>query len=351
MTQPRTFISSTCFDLADARASLGTFLKSIGHEPVMSDTLAFGVNPAVHSHRACIDEVDRVHFLVLIVGGRRGGTYVASENSITNEEYRRAVSRKIPIYTFVKKEVDSAARLYKKNPTGNFSDVVDHSDIFKFIELVKSQSENNWVHTFETVADIQEALRSQFAHLHVLYSEQHVRERTPAKKKADVALHNRVPFPSDFSALPEGPSSEEGKLYIKDLRAIHTVLKEMEEASQSSYGEKTKVLWVLARHGKVSTSGRLVIPEPQFKDRAWGTFRGDRVFRQLEPFGIDASYQEDEDHRGARTTSVHLRLRKGKLDLSEALKRLVRDLADRFNDDSAALQAFQNRDMRIYSSG
>ena len=91
MSKPRTFISSTCFDFADARAAIATHLKALGHEPIRSDTSEFGVSLGKHSHDACLDQVDNCDYLILLIGGRRGGSYVGSEQSITNEEYRRAL--------------------------------------------------------------------------------------------------------------------------------------------------------------------------------------------------------------------------------------------------------------------
>jgi hypothetical protein len=120
MAKPRTFVSSTCLDLKDARSVIEEHLKSLGHEPLLSDTLTFGVTPKRHSHQACLDQVDNADYFVLIIGHRPGGTFVGSERSITNEEYRRAMKRHIPVMSFVAEEVDSAAVMYRKNPKADY---------------------------------------------------------------------------------------------------------------------------------------------------------------------------------------------------------------------------------------
>jgi Domain of unknown function (DUF4062) len=125
MSKPRTFLSSTCFDFADARSAIAEHLKLLGHEPIRSDTAEFGVSLGKHSHEACLDQVDNCDYLILLIGGRRGGTFVGSEKSITNEEYRRALKKRKPIITFVKRKVELARRMYKKNPKGDFTGVVD----------------------------------------------------------------------------------------------------------------------------------------------------------------------------------------------------------------------------------
>jgi hypothetical protein len=109
MSKPRTFVSSTCLDLKDARSAIEQHLKTLGHEPLLSNNFTFGVTPKRHSHQACLDQVDNADYFVLIIGRRRGGTYVGSEKSITNEEYRRAVKRGIPIMIFVSQEVERAS--------------------------------------------------------------------------------------------------------------------------------------------------------------------------------------------------------------------------------------------------
>lgn len=110
MSTPRTFVSSTCLDLKDARSSIEQHLIQLGHEPLLSDTLTFGVTPKKHSHQAFLDQVDNADYLILIVGGRRGGTYIGSERSITNEEYRRAMKRRIPVMIFVSEDVLTASK-------------------------------------------------------------------------------------------------------------------------------------------------------------------------------------------------------------------------------------------------
>ena len=169
MSKPRTFISSTCFDFADARAAIAEHLKDLGHEPIRSDLPSFGVSLGKHSHDACLDQVDNCDYLVLLIGGRRGGTFVGSEKSITNEEYRRALKKHKPVISFVKRDVYEALRHYKKNPGGDFMHVVDDTRIFDFIELVSSQSENNWIKAFDNAEEIKQALTDQFAYIALEY--------------------------------------------------------------------------------------------------------------------------------------------------------------------------------------
>lgn len=247
MSKPRTFISSTCFDLADARAALSKYLDELGHEVLASDASTFPVTPGEHSHVACLDQVDNADFLILVVGGRAGGTFVGSEKTITNEEYRRALKRKIPVFIFVKRDVEAASRLFHKNPDGDFKTVVDDTKIFDFIDSIRTRSEDNWIRTFDNVNDIIGGLRAQFAHLHFLFSQSHVKARQPGKAKAPT--EEIPPFPSEFSGLLADSDDEVQRTsLIKGLRYLHNVIKKMYEQKVSGIDEKIKTLEFPIRH-------------------------------------------------------------------------------------------------------
>ena len=287
----------------------------------------------------------RADFLVLVVGGRRGGTHVGSEKSITNEEYRRALKRKIPVVIFVKKDVEGASRLYRKNPTADFSEVVDDVRVFDFIDGIRSRSEDNWVRPYETVTDIIGGLRAQFAYLHLLFSKRHVAERQP-KTKQTAKDSDVAPFPGDFSGLaPETDDELERTSLISGLKAIHGTVKKIRESGVTGIDEKLKVLWLLGRYGTLKDD-RLRMPEAQFKQRAWSTYRGQRVFDQLNEFGIWGSYETADAPDGREISVVDLGL--GEPENAWALNEYVRDLVKRFGEEEG-LDLFTKADMRFYA--
>lgn len=170
MATPRVFISSTCYDLKHIRESLKYFVKTIGYEPVLSDDGDIYYNPSIHTHEACLDEVITCQIFVLIIGGRYGGTYKDTNDSITNEEYRVAAKENIPIFTLVDSAVHSDHLLYLSNKNNNEIDrdkikypASDNIKIFKFIEEVKKNSLNNAIHPFKNFSDIEIYLRKQWA--------------------------------------------------------------------------------------------------------------------------------------------------------------------------------------------
>ena len=170
MTKPRIFISSTCYDLTDARARLTEFLESFGFEVLNSQLKTFGVTPGRHTSQVCLDQVDLADYFILIIGSRSGTLAPDSEKTITNIEYDRARERGLVILPFVKQDVLTARRLFQTNPKADFSTFVESTSIFHFIDQIASAKSDNWLHGFDSVEDIREGLRSQFSYYLLLYA-------------------------------------------------------------------------------------------------------------------------------------------------------------------------------------
>jgi hypothetical protein len=175
MAIPRTFVSSTCYDLSEVRDSLVSFVNTFGFEAVLSERGDIFYHPDLHTHDSCLKEISNCHLLVLIIGGRFGGAYVADTNkSIVNAEYIAAKELGIPVFTFVKQDVMDDHRLYQTNKSKgqefvnkiNFPSI-DKNDyaplIFEFINQVRSSSVNNGFFSFQYAKDIQYLLKKQWA--------------------------------------------------------------------------------------------------------------------------------------------------------------------------------------------
>lgn len=170
MASPRVFISSTCYDLKHIRESLKYFISNLGYEPVLSDDGDVFYNPLKHTHESCIDEVSNCQMFVLIIGGRYGGNFVNSNESITNEEYRIAFKNNIPIFTIVDSSVLADHHLYQSNAKNNEIDrdkvnypASDNIKIFEFLNEVRKHSVNNAINPFSNFLDIETYLRKQWA--------------------------------------------------------------------------------------------------------------------------------------------------------------------------------------------
>lgn len=173
MAKPKVFISSTCYDLREIRDSLSSYVRSFGFEPILSEHGDVFYHPDLHTHDSCIHEVGNCQLFILIIGGRFGGRYVADkEKSITNAEYEAAVSKKIPVFTYVKRNVLDNHQTFQTNRDKEFINELhfpaienqeDAIRIFEFINRVRRSPVNNSYETFETCREIESHLRKQWS--------------------------------------------------------------------------------------------------------------------------------------------------------------------------------------------
>lgn len=161
MEQTRIFVSSTCYDLKEVREEISNFIHSLGHLAFLSENRSFPVMPEMSGIDNCKRNVrENTDLFLLIVGGRYGSTDPETEKSITNVEYDTAIDCGLDVFVFVDKQILNALSIWKKNPNADFSSHVDSIDIFRFIEQVNSK---HWVHGFDKIADIKEALQNQLS--------------------------------------------------------------------------------------------------------------------------------------------------------------------------------------------
>ena len=170
MATPRVFVSSTCYDLKYIRENLRYFIRTLGYDPILSEDGAVFYNPTQHTHDACLTEIPNTQIFVLIIGGRYGGKYHSSDNSITNAEYREAIRLKIPVFALAESAVFSEHHLYQKNLHNKDIDLsklsfpaVDSLKIFEFVDEVRSHAVNNAIVPFRDFGDIESYLKQQWA--------------------------------------------------------------------------------------------------------------------------------------------------------------------------------------------
>lgn len=349
MARPRIFISSTCYDLNDIRSELTDYLEKFNFEVLNSQLSNFGVVPGAHSHTACIEQVYNADFFIVIIGKRRGGTFIGSEKSITNEEYSLAVKRGIPVIVCVDKQVDNTLHLYKKNPTSDFSSIVDDNRIFHFVEYIKSSSSDNWVFPFDNIIDIKEIIKSQLSYYLLLFSQRLVKailkEKTVDSSKLDF-----VKYPSNIDEISSKKFSQEEETSFRNgLKELHLYLTNIltSDGGNDNKLEKLKTLWVIAKYGELNWEANgLEIDNDVFKDYAWSTTKGKRVSNQIKPHGINYEYDIDEDE-GKCTVRLNFKKETEDCQIAFALKTNVEDLINRFGNDDA-FELFKKADFRIY---
>jgi len=186
MAIPRVFVSSTCYDLKYIRENLKFFIKTLGYEPILSEDGDVFYNPRKHTHDSCISEVSSCQIFVLIIGGRYGGKSKDTDKSITNMEYKEAISLGIPIFALVESSVYSEHNVYNENIKNNSKlsakDInypsVDNVKVFDFIDEVRKNIINNAIYPFSDFSDIESYLKKQWAGMMHFY----ITSETEAKR-------------------------------------------------------------------------------------------------------------------------------------------------------------------------
>lgn len=168
MAIPRVFISSTCYDLKHIRESLKYFVRTIGYEPVLSNEGDVFYSPDIHTHESCLKEVETCQIFILIIGGRYGGKFINNNTSITNNEYKAAIKKNIPIFALVEQSVYSEHFLFSENKNNDIAHLIDYPSvnnikIFEFIDEVCQQIRNNAIYSFKDFSDIESYLKKQWA--------------------------------------------------------------------------------------------------------------------------------------------------------------------------------------------
>lgn len=182
MANPRVFISSTCYDLSEVRDSLVDFIESFGFDPILSERGDVFYHPDIHTHDSCINEIGNCHLFILLIGGRFGGNYISdTSKSIVNAEYAAAKEKKIPVFTFVKRNVFFDHNVFLKNKSNKALDNIvfpsietnaNAKKIFTFIDDVRLSSNNNGYFPFDFARDITSLLRKQWAGMFFEFLEQ-----------------------------------------------------------------------------------------------------------------------------------------------------------------------------------
>ena len=164
MRKPAIFVSSTCYDLRQVRADLQAYLENAGFDPVLSEYPSFPIDPGSANIDNCRKAVEaRADVFVLIIGNRYGSTDQHGK-SVTNLEYLTARAKGIPIYVFALRSIIDMLPMWKDNPKANFQQVVDSTDLFKFVSSIRDGGKT-WVYSFDLAQEIVTILRTQLAYL------------------------------------------------------------------------------------------------------------------------------------------------------------------------------------------
>lgn len=167
MAQPRVFVSSTYYDLRHVRNDIEIFLRGLGYIAVMHDKSGIAYTQDVSLEQSCYNELSSCDIVICIIGSKYGTESSSSigDYSITMEELKEAIKLGKKIYVYILKDVDSENLTYIRNRSSKdfIPAHVDDIRVHQFISDIKSNVRNNPIRTFESVSEITNDLKSQFA--------------------------------------------------------------------------------------------------------------------------------------------------------------------------------------------
>jgi hypothetical protein len=195
-SRPTVFISSSVFDLADARGALKYCLeKNYGFRVLSSEFPDFPIEADEHSYEVCLNRVRESDLVIALIDSRYGGI-AEKENgipiSITRKEIREAQKIDIPVWTFVRRSTWNDRKRFKdfvktrrsdgdrrRSKTlfeefkNNFNTPVDKHYVFELIDEITRFKKSNWIFSnFETSIDLLTTVENQIIHfLNSYYSD------------------------------------------------------------------------------------------------------------------------------------------------------------------------------------
>jgi hypothetical protein len=167
MARPRIFLSSTFYDLRYVRSDLERFIRELGYEAVMNERghIAYGREESLEQY--CYREIGTCDILVHIIGGKFGSASGEEPYSISQMELKTAHELHKQIYVFVERAVHVEYRTFIKNEANlNFQpQYVDDVKIYQFLKSIYELPSNNAIAGFDSVSEMMEYLREQWAGL------------------------------------------------------------------------------------------------------------------------------------------------------------------------------------------
>lgn len=153
----RVFLSSTFYDLKSVRQDLVEFLRASGFEPIVFETA--GALPNIPAADSALQHAAQADICILIVGTRYGAKSEEMGLSYTHQEFRTAMDRGRPIFSFIEQETLIKFEMYRARPASDFW-TEDEKMLFSFIGEV---SELGSRFPFTTLPELQKGLRHQLS--------------------------------------------------------------------------------------------------------------------------------------------------------------------------------------------
>ena len=165
---PSIFVSSTVEDLHHLRDGVRDTIAELGYTPIMSEYGDVGYLPRASAQDSCYLSLTDCQLAVLIIG-KRYGSISKTGLSVTENEFRSAKERSIPVITLIDQEVMAFKRVFDAHPADkkpeHFPGMEAPAKTFALVQAVMESPTNNAILPFANVAEARSHLKRQLAHL------------------------------------------------------------------------------------------------------------------------------------------------------------------------------------------
>jgi archaellum biogenesis ATPase FlaH len=174
----KVFISSTCFDLRDARAELKHELESLGYVAYTSETPDFPVKSGLCPADNCLDVLSKCDIYILIIHSRYGSAFdgvSAIPNapttppggaiSITMAEFLVAQHLRLETRVWVRDSIWYTRPIFSEatlpSDRGLISPVGVEKAVYDFLDFVQNNITNTklWINQFQDTVDLKASVR------------------------------------------------------------------------------------------------------------------------------------------------------------------------------------------------
>ncbi len=219
----KVFISSTVFDLLDARSEVEQLLRDMRLVPVLSGsaTSAFQPLPDQNSIETCLANLRQCDAVIVILCQRYGPSLKSAgfpDLSATHLEYAEAKELGKPIRMYVRDRLEADYCIRRKNQKNEVQLIWVRDDkdrrLFDLMEehrkLVKGQPGSNWYDTFQNTVELKALIRRDFGPIALRHDLE------------TLVAENRVPIIA--VEVDATPPPQTGEMMIKmSLRNVGTV--------------------------------------------------------------------------------------------------------------------------------
>lgn len=179
----KVFVSSTVYDLLDARSEVEALLKEMHLTPVLSESASasFQVTPDRNSIECCLANLRECETVILLLSQRYGSPLGFPEDptlSATHLEYNEARRCKKRIFVYVRDRLEGEYNTFKANPDTalEFRWSADGRDgLFRLLadhrRLIADSAKSNWFSIFRDSVELKQLVRRD---LHAVASRSHL---------------------------------------------------------------------------------------------------------------------------------------------------------------------------------